>query len=202
MVVFGDSTNDVYMSHIPMFHKPHDVQAIFKVKIPEGGSFNDGLYTFEPKRYSLDDMLLGNLKRIEGTLYRGSFEDGGVPIGQTSVELEQVLSASELRNDTSPLNVLTYQVVGSPRQAYLVHAISAPPDFDQIVQLDTTRTRLRPEDCGGQVQVTVPGRPNTVEERLKPGTVDALLGGRTVQLSVARVLSTLVGPDFTKAPQS
>ena len=29
MIVFGDKQGGVFMSHIPMFHRPHDVQPIF-----------------------------------------------------------------------------------------------------------------------------------------------------------------------------
>ena len=83
MVAFGTTAGDAYLSHIPMFAKPHDVQAVVRgsfigSNLPR--SLGDRLYTFLPKPFSLDAFRLGRLREITGTLYLGNFEDGGRPI--------------------------------------------------------------------------------------------------------------------------
>lgn len=83
MIAFGTSASDAYLSHIPMFGKPHDVQAVVHGSFAGAGlprNLGDRLYTFLPKTFSLDALRLGRLREITGTLYLGSFEDGGRPI--------------------------------------------------------------------------------------------------------------------------
>ena len=205
MVVFGSPSTGLYMSHIPMFHKPHDMQAIFSVSFPGTDDFRDGLYTFQPQKFSLDDVLLGHLTTVRGTLYRGSFEGDGQPMRDVTVKVERVLGYTQLDMDSPPAPDLEYQVVGGGtrgRDAYLFHPISKPPDFDQIVRLDLSRSNLTAQDLASGVRLIIDGRADRVQDRLVQGTVQATVAGtdRQVTIAVDRVLSTLVGPDFTDGP--
>jgi hypothetical protein len=81
MVVFG-GTNATYLSHIPMFMKPHDVQLLLEVTLDGGDaplpkSFSDRGYTFVPEGMSLDDVRLGRRTSFVGTLFEGNSEQGG-----------------------------------------------------------------------------------------------------------------------------
>ena len=81
MVMFGKN----YLSHIPMFHEPHDYQIIMDVHLdhPQIGpedNFGQSLHTFVPDKFSLGDLLNGKLEKIQGTVYEGNFEDGGKPV--------------------------------------------------------------------------------------------------------------------------
>src|SRR5678816_2230731 len=66
MVVFG-TPSQAYLSHIPMFSAPHDVQLVAVgaftslngSPLPE--SFSESLFTFLPDRISLDALRLGSL---------------------------------------------------------------------------------------------------------------------------------------------
>src|SRR5262245_20487936 len=64
MVAFGKDANDVYLSHIPMFQAPHDVQLVAHGSFVGTGlprTLGDRLYTFVPARMSLDALRLGSL---------------------------------------------------------------------------------------------------------------------------------------------
>jgi hypothetical protein len=172
MVVFGSPSSGLYMSHIPMYMAPHDVQAYLKVTFPTTRSFQDGLYTFEPKRFSLDDLLLGRRNRMDGTLYQGSFEGNGKPLGSVTVKVETVLSANQLKSDTPLTPDLEYRVVGTPQDAYLFHPLSKAPDFDQIVRLDLSKSTLSADDLEKGVTLVFPGA-DAVAQRLAPGVVQA-----------------------------
>jgi hypothetical protein len=83
MIAFGNDAGDAYLSHIPMFGKPHDVQAVVHGSFAGSAlprTLGDRLYTFLPKPFSLDALRLGRLREITGTLYLGNFEDGGRPV--------------------------------------------------------------------------------------------------------------------------
>ncbi|MEW6281122.1 MAG: hypothetical protein AB1758_21085, partial [Candidatus Eremiobacterota bacterium] len=58
-----------------------------------------------------------------------------------------------------------------PRQGdtYLVHPIHGNADFDQILKVDCPQSGLTDAELAAGVPVTVPGRANTVQDRLQPG---------------------------------
>lgn len=184
MVVFGHTSSGLFLSHIPMYSAPHDVQTVFAVSFDgtfKQDEFSDQSYTILPARFALDDLVLGKLKQFQGTIYKGNFEADGKPLQSTVVTVKSMaVQAKRLVPTSANINILTYLVVG---KKYLVHPVNHSNDFDHILALD------------GELQVneiTLP-LPNTYENRLVPGTM--LEGG----VRVATELSLLVGPDFVSA---
>ena len=127
MVVFGTD----HFSHIPMFHEPHDYQAVMEVKLshPElqdGTSFGDQLHTFVPEEFSLGDVLSGKQTHFEGTLYRGNFEGDGQPLLEgVQVDVRQVTESRHLDGDSQGPAELNYVLYGQPGDTYLVHPFTA-----------------------------------------------------------------------------
>jgi hypothetical protein len=183
MIAFGNSATGLFFSHIPMFQAPHDVQTVFAVDMnAKKQAFDDQNYTVLPKRFALDDVILGNVKQFTGSVYRGNFEAGGVELEQVKVVVKgMAVQAKRLVPEMQPSRDLTYAVVG---KRYLVHVISHSKDFDQILVLDKDLDTPT-------VKVDAP---NAVNNRLKPG--DNVQGVR-----VLTELSLLVGPDFVEGPQ-
>ena len=194
MVLFGHG-GQLYASHIPMFHPPHDVQLLLQVALAgEARDFGDGLYTLEPERFDLSQLMAGGLKQFRATLYAGNFEGGGKALKKgVVVKVERVLHVAPLKADAPALPHLRYLVVGAGKDAYLVHALGRAPDFDQVLRASFTKPL--PE---GVHVLEVPGRANTPEARLAKGAVrDALLDGAPARFHVAQELSYLKGPEFT-----
>jgi hypothetical protein len=198
MIVFGSPESGVYLSHIPMFHPPHDIQAIFRVSLPGTRSFQDGLYTFQPERFSLDDLIAGRLSTIKGTLYSGSFEGDGQSLEDMTIHIDRVLEAVQLYNDAPQAPALEYTVIGTPQDAYLIHSIGKPPSFDQIVRLDLSQSTLTAADIQGSVHLVLSDRSDDVANHLAEGSIEANVAGtdRSVTVTVSKVLSILVGPMF------
>ena len=195
MVLFGKGTQ-LYASHIPMFHPPHDVQLLLQVELPKEArrDYSDGLYTLEPERFDLSALMAGALTQFRATLYQGNFEGGGKVLRrEVPVRVRRVLHATPLKAEAPALPRLRYLVVGQGREAFLVHALGRAPDFDQV--LSASFTKPLPE---GVHVLELPASSNTPDARLGPGPVkNALLNGAPAQLQVTRELSYLKGPDFT-----
>lgn len=178
MVLVG-TPGSAYLSHVPMFHAPHDVQMIVSVRLDGTNlpsSFSDRLFTFLPEVLSLDDLRLGKLTRFHGTVFLGSFENGGTPVAKnvtatvTSVVHQHVLDGKPAAPG--------WFVFGDDAQTFAAHRISTSPGFDQIVRVKTVATRGLVETSGPDVPMT-----------------DQPVAGLVPVVS----LSCLVGPDFVDA---
>jgi hypothetical protein len=144
MVVFG-AGDHVFVSHIPMFHPPHDMQIIAEVSWAEGPrDFNQHLYTFEPRPFSLDAFVRGDVTAIEGTLYEGNFESGGRPLGPAHARVVRIvhvhaLDAAAPSASTRSADSPRYMTFGEGEGATLVRVIDGPPGVDEIVTVQGHR---------------------------------------------------------------
>jgi hypothetical protein len=205
MLVFGKH----YFSHIPMFHKPHDYQIIMDVgmkheNLPEGKDYGQELHTFVPDQFSLGDLLQGKLKEMEGTLYRGNFEDGGQPIQEhVKVDVKSVLTSQHLEPDSQGPKQLNYLLYGDSQDAYLIHPIAGNAGFDQLVHVDLPQGSVSAEALSAGIPIQLPERSNDVAHRLREadGTVQVQGPEGPIALKVEKELSCLVGPHFMEGPK-
>jgi len=207
MVMFGKN----YLSHIPMFHEPHDYQIIMDVHLehPQIGpdaNFGESLHTFVPDKFSLGDLLNGKLDKIQGTVFEGNFEDGGKPVLEgVTARIDEVLHSHHLADNQAAPAGLEYLLYGDRQDAYLVHPIAGgTAGFDQILHVGLGQAQISEEELAQGVLVRLPGRPNEVGARLKDGEsgVSAVEAsdGDALELSVKKELSCLVGPHFMHGP--
>lgn len=146
MVLFGADT--LFISHVPMFMAPHDWQALMQVKLSHATSDalavyqkastpgGQALFTLKPKPFVLPNLLSGTIKSFQADLYKGNFEDGGkVILANVTVTVDEVLFSSQLKKTNAALKQLTYIPLETPEASYLVHQITAPQNFDHIVQI-------------------------------------------------------------------
>jgi hypothetical protein len=145
MLIFGKDT--IYLSHLPMFHQPHDYQVIVEatletsaqqIYLQDRASHPEQLlYTIEPlEKFVLPDEMQ-NLKSFQATLFRGHFERGGVPIAENiSIKVTSVVYFNHFDPQAAKPDTLTYLLFGHPGEQYLAHWIVAKPDFDQIASVE------------------------------------------------------------------
>jgi hypothetical protein len=199
MIVFGDPQASAFFSHIPMFHRPHDVQAIFEVELKSAhGPFDARLFTFNPAPTSIDDLILGHADTLTGTLFDGNFESGGLPLEQLTAKVKRVLHAAPLiaQAPRTPLRYLLFE--GDGGRAYLAHLIGRAPGFDQLLSLHEVPASLSAAELTRGVIVEVPGTPDSVSRRVSEGPVNVRLpSGVPLRLLVSAELSCLLGPEFT-----
>jgi hypothetical protein len=141
MLVFGERTT--YFSHLPLFHPPHDYQIVLAVdlagdaaarRVADQGATGERLYTFAPAPFVLDRAGEPGFE-IRGDLVHGHFERGGTPLvtGVTAT-VARVVHFRRLEPSAADES-LTYLLVGAPDEAYLVHHLTAAPDFDQVLSV-------------------------------------------------------------------
>jgi hypothetical protein len=140
MMIFG--TEKIYASHLPMFHAPHHYQVILEIIVTDKvkSAFIEDqrlhpeytTYTIAPERFVLPEML-ENPRRFKSIIYRGHFERGGVPISDSiEVDIKHIIYSKRIDHQ-KPSKESKYILFGNDAEQFVVHALSAPPDFDQII---------------------------------------------------------------------
>ena len=151
MLVVGTKT--VYLSHLPMFHSPHDYQVILEVEldpmamqtyIKNKMHSQETVYTIVPQVFVLPAMVQ-NPKPFVAQLFKGHFERGGVMIApKVQVSIKKVVFFKKLQASENKPSVASYLLFGNQEEQFIAHYITGKPDFDQIlqVQLDMGTTRF------------------------------------------------------------
>jgi hypothetical protein len=143
MFLFGKSKT--YLSHLPMFHAPHNYQVLLEVELPSsakekylGSGENDpkeSIYTIIPEVFSLT-RLAEELKSFKAQIFKGHFERGGVPITeQVLMKVTKVLLFKKLDPMAAVPELAHYHLIGNQFEQFIIHTISAKPDFDHIAQV-------------------------------------------------------------------
>jgi|GEM_PF-5239963 len=109
MALFGEHVT--YASHLPMFHAPHNYQAVFQVVVDGGTSAglaylkavkdgDSGLYTLAPKQnFDLVKMIDGELKVFTADIYKGHFEkEGAVKLGEAKISVIKTVFSKDISN--------------------------------------------------------------------------------------------------------
>jgi len=209
MVVTGTRGGAMYLSHIPMFHAPHDVQLVVEVRAeapPSGvpASLSDRLYTWKPQTFSLDALRDGSLTRVRGTLYRGNFESGGRPIAQNVTFVVQRVVLDEVLRPSTPAPAEGVYVVVGPRAAALaVRVVGGNPGFDQVlaVRVGAGDAGAAPTDAELARGVRFTPAPSSGADAADRPRAGATLQdpARGLEVTIERELSCLVGPHFTES---
>lgn len=180
MLLFGE--DPLYFSHLPMFRHPaHRFQALMEVDFrgdvreavrSDLKAAAGGIHTFVPEPFDileLDPAGGGPARTsVKGTVVRGHFERGGVPIAEdVTARIVRVIHFERLdpalRHDER--RTLTYLCFGRPGGLHLAHEITARPDFDQVLAV-----RMVPPGEGFERPVPVTfDRPDASRRRLVAG---------------------------------
>lgn len=144
MVLLG--TEKIYASHLPMFHVPHNYQAIFEITLDDNAlnTFhndqqahpNELTYTIEPEPFVLSEML-EHPTPFNARLYRGHFERGGILIDASAqIVIKQIIYSKKITNRTLK-STTDYLLFGDQQEQFAIHLIKSKPSFDHIVQIST-----------------------------------------------------------------
>lgn len=132
-------TSKFYASHLPMFHAPHDHQAIFEIDLVNKNDYllssktHKGYHTLVPEPFVLTELKQGR-KSFKAQIYQGHFERGGKLIGESVVNVKQILVFKKFKQEPKP-SKLVYYAFGNAQEQFMAHSITRAPDFDHILQV-------------------------------------------------------------------
>ncbi|GAC15766.1 hypothetical protein [Aliiglaciecola lipolytica] len=140
MVVFNHASA-LYVSNLPSYRKPHNVQLIYKLEAKDPAlvflTRDADLVTIKPEPFNIQRLMRGESVTVKADVYIGHFDRGG------SLTYEQVeLTFSEqkylrmLEDLGEPNNLQKYDEVElSHSVRALVHQIQGAPSYDHIILL-------------------------------------------------------------------
>ena len=167
---------------------------LFPIDIPHPPT--DELVTYEysftpPSPFSLNDLLNGDIKKLNGMYYNGSFDTPyeRIPQSLSTLAVERLTTAvylDEFATDSyQNLRYLSYPrstVAATAGHFYFAHEIHAQPDFDHVVHGTVTDCAASSSSTTSEEQLAalvsfpgasweVQGTPNTLDYKLTAGQV-------------------------------
>jgi hypothetical protein len=190
MLIMGKDA--VYASHLPMFktpdmpNMPHDYQVILKLKLDDASDKlfkrdqadhpQSILYTIAPETFVLPDMV-AKPRPFKADLYRGHFErTGKVKIASVTITIEKVVLFKKFDPKASRMKEAKYLVFGSGTERFIAHIISQRPDFDHVMQVETTLAEGTEVTTNAKENSSLQGigKTITVKQGLKDATIKLL----------------------------
>lgn len=197
MLVFGKQ--HIYASHLPMFHAPHHYQVIWQVQLPKAAkdvyaasrntNRKESVYTLAPGPFILPNVLHKGVS-FKAVLFRGHFEQGGIPITDSvSVTVQEVFVFNQLRLVADSTFIQGYYVLGTRKEAFAIHRIGGLPSYDHVVQVRPPKAIFEANSGLGQLFTLLP-IPNAenkpCEEKEKAWPTQYSVSGRLVELQPIR----------------
>ncbi len=144
MLLFGQQK--AYASHLPMFHAPHDYQALFELSFKDlaksetlalynEAKLSPGIFTLVPELMDLTQVLNGTKTDFTAEIFKGHFEQGGQTLGAVYVHVEKIVFSTKL-NPTAPVIENNYYVFGTAGEYFAVHLIQGKPNFDSVASVN------------------------------------------------------------------
>jgi hypothetical protein len=185
MLIVGEQT--VYLSHLPIFGSPHDYQVILEATFTKSGGepqvdyvsdrkrTGKKLYTLEPEPFVLTDLAESTPKRsFKASIYRDHFErfpnqrakDAARIADGVDVTVTRVIHFRKFDPNAATLSQLEYLLFGKEMELFLAHSITKPPDFDQVLSVQTNRVFTDQELSKG-VSIVFPDKKNQSSQRIK-----------------------------------
>lgn len=137
MVIFGKQAT--YVSHLPMFHSPHDYQFVAEVELPPAAKsilthlrtgLTQELFTIAPLPMDLSKVVDGTIKSFPATVYKGHFEQGGQQIGKTTLTVKKILIGKKLESASGTTS--EFLAFGKSNEYFATHFIKGEPSYDAI----------------------------------------------------------------------
>jgi len=145
MLLFG-SGEHFYISHLPMWMKPHDYQMIAKVTLNQSTkeilnkekAKGVTLFSAAPNgTFVLPKYANGDLPSFQADIFKGHFERDGIKIGSAQVVFEKLIHFKKLKkSEPSPSpNKQKYVLFGEEDSQYIVHIAHGFPELDEILEI-------------------------------------------------------------------
>jgi hypothetical protein len=152
MLLFGGG-DGLFLSHLPMFHRPHDTQVVLQVHLGNREheealrrelAARPAVWTIVPEPFELDRLAptaKHPVRRFHADIVDGHFERGGKTVYTgDEVIVDRVVFDHRLVPTGKAGATLTYRVVDAGpgvQEHFLVHWIDARPGADHVLRVMT-----------------------------------------------------------------
>jgi len=197
MLLFG-GRDGLFLSHLPMFHRPHDTQVVLQVHLADRRHEDElrrelaarpRLWTVVPERFELDRLApqaSQPLHSFHADVVQGHFERGGRTI-HTNDEfiVDRVVFDHRLAPTGGPGATLAYRVVDAgpaAREHFLVHWIATRPDADHVVRVLTPAPAALPAQVELARGQALAAKPMALQQALRQAGSKTARVDRTIYL--------------------
>ena len=152
MLLFGGG-DGLFLSHLPMFHRPHDTQVVLQVHLANRAheeelrrqlAAHPDVWTIVPEHFELDRLApkaKHPIRKFHADVVSGHFERGGKTVYQgDEFIIDRVVFDHRLAPTSGPGSTLNYRVVDAGpgvQEHFLVHWIATRPDADHVLRVMT-----------------------------------------------------------------
>lgn len=141
-MVLVSHTSTIYASHLPLYHKPHNVQVIYKLEtksIPLIQLVRDNpLVTIKPEKFNIQRLMRGEKMTINADIYMGHFErDGMLVYENMPLTFAKQMYARDFSDIKPSSNKQEYDVITLKKNYRIyVHRIQEAPSYDHLIHID------------------------------------------------------------------
>ncbi|WP_448213366.1 hypothetical protein [Colwellia sp. MEBiC06753] len=142
-MVLMQKGSTVFASHLPLYHKPHDYQILYKLNVKDLNLLqvvrDNPLVTIEPELFNLERLVRGEEMEIKADVYIGHFERDGFKVyDDVTLSFDQLLFARKLDGLEASGRVQEYTAVEYNKKSdrLYVHHIQQAPSYDHILHID------------------------------------------------------------------
>lgn len=143
-MVLMNKSSTIFAYHLPLYHKPHDVQLLYKLDVKDVALMqlvrDNDMVTIKPKPFNLQRLMRGEKVILEADVYTGHFErDGMLVYKNMSLNFAEQLYVRKL-DDIKPSSTRQEYDVVSYRKNYkiYIHRLQQAPSFDHLIHIDVT----------------------------------------------------------------
>lgn len=141
MVLMSYNSN-VFASHLPLYHKPHDVQLLYKLEVKDLALMqlvrDAELVTIKPEPFNLQRLMRGEKMTINADVYMGHFERDGMEVyNNIALTFDKLLYVRSLADIEESSTKQVYDAVSYRKNNKIyVHRIQKAPSFDHLIHID------------------------------------------------------------------
>lgn len=141
-MVLMNKSSTIFAYHLPLYHKPHDVQLLYKLDVKDVALMqlvrDNEMVTIKPKPFNLQRLMRGEKVALEADVYTGHFErDGMLVYKNMALNFAEQLYVRKL-DDLKPSSKRQEYDVVSYRKNYkiYIHRLQQVPSFDHLIHID------------------------------------------------------------------
>ncbi len=141
-MVLMNKSSTIFAYHLPLYHKPHDVQLLYKLDVKDVALMqlvrDNDMVTIKPKPFNLQRLMRGEKVALEADVYTGHFErDGMLVYKNMPLNFAEQLYVRKL-DDLKPSSKQQEYDVVSYRKNYkiYIHRLQQAPSFDHLIHID------------------------------------------------------------------